>query len=190
MHFHQHRHGPPHTGAKQRGHSFPMPERPSTEFIVLDPAKIQFRRENGKLTMMMDGAEEAGEIRVLRLFPLSDPEGWVSVIAVDGREIGIVRTLDELDPDSRNTVLDVLFRRYAVPQIARIVACREKFDLVEWEVETDRGGCRFVMRNPRETIQRAGNNRLALMDVEGNRYDVPDLDALDARSRTAIERYF
>jgi hypothetical protein len=74
-----------------------------------------------------------------------------------------------------------------VPEIRRIVTVRERFDLVEWIVDTDRGQVTFLTRNLREQVKRPYPTRLVLTDVEGNRYDVADIEALDPESRRILE---
>jgi hypothetical protein len=127
------------------------------------------------------------EVSLVRLFPLSEPERWVAVITHDGREVGILLDVAELPPDAREAAREELRRRYMVPEIRRIVSVRERYDLVEWMVETDRGQVTFLTRNLREQVKRPFPHRLVLMDVEGNRYDVPDIEALDPESRHLLE---
>ena len=119
--------------------------------------------------------------------PGGKAERWISVVTHDGREAGILLDVRDLTPDSRACAREYLRRRYMVPEILRIVACRDRFDLVEWTVEIDRGCITFLARQLREHVKRPLPSRLVLVDVEGNRYDVPDLEALDSESRRPLE---
>ena len=127
------------------------------------------------------------DVSLVRLFPLTEPERWVAVITHAGKEVGILLDVAELPPDARTAAREDLRRRYMVPAIERIVACRDRFDLVEWTVETDRGRVTFLTRNLREQVKRPYPSRLVLIDVEGNRYDVPDIEALDPESRHILD---
>jgi len=102
--------------------------------------------------------------------------------------VGILRDLAKLSKDDRGAARDELDRRYLVPRIQRILACRARFDLLEWTVETDRGETKFLTRHLREQVKEVAPERLSLIDVEGNRYDVPSLDALDPESRRLLEQ--
>jgi hypothetical protein len=73
--------------------------------------------------------------------------------------------------------------------IQRILRVKERFGTVDWEVETDRGFRTFSMRSIRENVHQPSPGRYLLSDVEGNRYDVPDLSALDAASQASLIRY-
>ncbi len=84
-------------------------------------------------------------------------------------------------------VRDELRRRYLVPQIQRILACRVRDEVVEWTVQTDRGRRKLLTKNLREQIKEPVPSRLTLLDVEGNRYDIPDVAALDPESRRRLD---
>ena len=183
--MHSHSGGGPPPGGSAVG--LPPPSEPSVDYVVLDPVALHFRRQGGRLEMRKEGEEEWREATVVRLFPLTEPESWISVIGKDGKEVGIVLDLKKLSRESLACAREELRRRYLVPQIVRILACRDHEDLVEWTVETDRGAAKFVTRNVREQIKEPMPKRLTLVDVEGNRYDVPDLDALDPDSRRRLD---
>ena len=125
-----------------------------------------------------------------RLFPLEDPDRWISILDAKGAEVGLVRDLRELDKESQTILRDELYRRYTVPELRRIISSKERFDLVEWEIETSRGQRTILLRDARNNIQPRPPNRFIVTDADGNRYDIPDFAALDPRSRTTLERYF
>ena len=182
-----HRHHP--EGAvPTSGPSIPLPKELSTEFRTLEPGSVRFFQGDEGLGAEVDGKRYEG-VKVVPLFPLSERDGWVSVIDGEGKEIGILERLSELEPEDGELVREELRRRYLVPKILRVLSCRERFGLVEWEVETDRGHRMFRTRNLRETMQQVGNYRLMFSDIDGNRYDIPDLRALDPQSRAWIEKY-
>jgi hypothetical protein len=94
-----------------------------------------------------------------------------------------------LPPDQRRLLDEELARRYVMPVIRSILAVKDRLGTVEWEVDTDRGRRRFATRDLREAVVRPAPERYILPDVEGNRYDVPDVRALDARSREWLLRH-
>lgn len=158
------------------------------ECKFLDPATSQFCREEGaRLRFRQSGDDEWAEVKLALLFPLSEPDKLVAVLNSEGKEIGIIRNVNELSKDSRVYAKDEIRRRYVVPQITRIVSTRDRFDIVEWDVETDRGSRKFVTRRVQESAQRPTENRITLIDAEDNRYDIPDIEALDPLSRHMLE---
>jgi hypothetical protein len=199
MHFHQH--GDGEARAADSGPSLPMPDETSSELRFLDPAAAQFRRGGVRLQFregtegdppsQADAAASAEsawrDVFLVRLFPLGEPDHWVSLIDKDGKEIGILRDAKQLPAGSLGLVHDELRRRYLVPRIERILACGQRHDVVEWTVQTDRGKLKFLTRNLRDQVKEPMPDRLTIVDVEGNRYDLPSLDTLDPDSRRRLE---
>ena len=54
------------------------------------------------------------------------------------------------------------------------------------QFETDRGIREATLRDARDNVVYLGESRLLLTDAEGNRYDIPDISALDPRSRALL----
>jgi hypothetical protein len=127
------------------------------------------------------------DVTLVRLFPLTEPERWISLVEMNGKEVGILKDASRLGHDALRLARDELRRRYLVPRITRILACRPRADLVEWTVESDRGQQKFLTRDLREQIKEHMPTRLSIVDLEGNRYDIPDLAALDPESRRRLD---
>jgi hypothetical protein len=128
-------------------------------------------------------------VSVVRAFPLSRPERHFSVRDGKNAEVGIVVDVKALQGENRRLVEEELARRYLVPVIRRVLRVKERFGTVDWEVETDRGVRTFTMRSIRENVHQPSPGRYLLTDVESNRYDVPDLSALDLASQAWLTRY-
>lgn len=159
---------------------------PSDAFVELDPGALRFRHE-GCVLQCRQGEGDWRPVRVARMFPLTDPDTWISVLNKEGKELGILMDARQLERESLAALRGELGRCYLVPQIQRIVSCRDQMEFVEWTVETDRGRATFVTRRLREIARQPLGARLVLKDVEDNRYDIPDLHALDTTSRRWIE---
>jgi hypothetical protein len=164
-----------------------MPKEGSSELRLLDPAMVHFRREGPRVQLRLEGETDWREAHLVRLFPLTEPERWISVLDKEGQEVGVLVELKGLASEALHLVREELRRRYLVPQISRILACRDRFELAEWTVQTDRGKRTFLTRNLREQVKEPMASRLMLTDVEGNRFDIPDVAALDPDSRRWIE---
>ena len=175
---------PNETPATEEASDLPRPD----ELHFLTPTELSFRRENGRLRMKRESEEEWQEVALLRLFALTEPEKWISVANKDDKEIGVLRDLHGLSSESIACVRDELYRRYLVPEITKIYSCRQRLDMVEWNVETDRGRVTFLVRHHHDQAQQSLPRRVSLTDVEGNRYDIPDIEALDPESRKLLEQ--
>lgn len=184
LHFHDHGgSGKP----ADMGPNLPMPDETSSELRFLDPATVQFRQHGARLQFREKDDADWRDVTLVRLFPLTEPERWISLVEMNGKEVGILKDASRLGHDALRLAREELRRRYLVPRIVRILACRPRSDLVEWTVETDRGRQKFLTREVREQIKEHQPTRLSIVDVEGNRYDIPDLAALDLESRRRLE---
>jgi hypothetical protein len=94
-----------------------------------------------------------------------------------------------LDDVSLACVREELERRYMVFRLTAVRKARERFGIVEWDVETNRGPCRFSTRELRDNVIRLPEHHYLLTDVEGNRFEIANLLALDANSQVCLLRY-
>jgi hypothetical protein len=161
----------------------------ASRLVLLDPAKLRFFAHGPILRLTIEDDRSFLKVAILRAFPLSDPGRYLSVRDGQGKEIGLIAQPSSLRDDDRALVERDLERRYLVPAVTRITSARERFGTVEWTMETDRGECRFTTRNLRENVQRPAPGRLILNDVDGNRYDIRDVDALPRASQELLFRH-
>lgn len=159
------------------------------ELVWLNPKGVRFFYHDGVLRMTLGERESFWRVQIYPCFPLTDPDRYLSVRDVHGEEIGLLRDLNELDPESQRAVRAEIRRRYVVPVIRKILSLRERYGLLLWEVETDRGRHRFVTRSGREGVEQLEPHRLILTDIEGNRYYIPDITALDPFSLSLLRRH-
>ncbi len=94
----------------------------------------------------------------------------------------MMRDLSDLALDDRLLVEEELRVRYISSVIHRVITLRREGGTLYWETETDRGFREFVVQSSDESIRWLGEHRLLLIDVDGNRLTVPDINALDRMS--------
>lgn len=161
----------------------------ASELRYLEPAKLHFFRAGSTLRLTIEAELSCLSVSVVRLFPLSEPQRYLSVRTSDNKEVGVLRDAAELSAQGRQLVKEELERRYLVPAIQRVITVKERFGTLDWQVQTDRGERQFTTRNLRENMTQPSPNRYLLTDVDGNRYDVLNLNALDAASRSHLMRH-
>jgi len=155
-----------------------------------------FRRTEGGFVSLEYTAEN-GEIRVYsrvtfhRCFPFSGPGQFISVREPerDGREIGLIEDLDSLPRDTREMILEQLGLRYFAPVITKIRSIKEEYGYSYWDVVTDKGPCRFTVRMGGSNVYSIGVNRYLVNDIDGNRFEIPDLYKLSAREIKLLDLY-
>lgn len=125
-----------------------------------------------------------------RLFPITKTDMYITLLDDEEREVAFVRDLEELDPLSR-TALEECFREYyMIPHITRLLESEEKFGSLKWRVETDRGEVEFRIQNRHSDIKRLwGTNRVIIRDSNDNRYEIRDVEQMDAHSRRLLFAY-
>src|SRR5262245_20362932 len=161
----------------------------TTDLRILDPRRLRFSRRGGRLHVTLEDDCSYIGVVVVRAFPLSDTQRYVSVRDAANNGVGLIADIRELDADSRRLVMEELERRYIVPIVRRVLAVKERFGTVDWTVETDRGIRSFTTRNLRESVVQPSPNRYIITDVDGTRYDVRDLAALDGASQAWLVRH-
>ena len=164
-------------------------ERPDA--FTIDAAAARFKRDpsdDAHVLMTIDGAtKQVGSVTMA--FPLSDRTRMVVVRDREGEEIGILDDLSNLGDDSREIVEAEIEKAYFLPKIISVNEIEQELNLVTWFVETDRGPRNFHVRSIRQNVRRIGQVRLVIRDVDGNRYDIPDIRTLSPRGRRLVEEY-
>lgn len=120
--------------------------------------------------------------------PLSAPGHNLVLLDEKGNEIVMAQTLKEFDEASQRAIAEELHRRYLTAKVRRIIGARVEFGATYWTVETDRGVREFVTQSLQENVQWATPTRILLIDVDGNRFEILDTEALDANSRAVLDR--
>lgn len=163
-------------------------------FEPLNPEKMMLHREAGKTNglclTIWDGEDDSIQafqgVAVRRAFPISDAEQLVTFTDRDGNEIGVLLDPAQLDPNSLRVLEAEMELAYFVPRITRIIDLKDEYGLRLWRVETDRGPREFATQS-RHDVRAVSKERYIIRDVDGNRYEILDLTALDARSRSRLD---
>ena len=161
----------------------------ASRLVLFEPAKLRFFKHGALLRLTVQNDRSYLQVNLVRSFPFSNPDRFLSVRDGDNKEAGLIANPAALSPEDLKLVEEHLERRYFVPTVRLIVHAKERFGTVEWTVETDRGLCRFTTRNLRENVQRPAPGRIILNDVDGNRYNIPNLDALSRQSQELLFRH-
>jgi Domain of unknown function (DUF1854) len=119
--------------------------------------------------------------------PLSLPNQYLSLLNSKGEEIIMIKNPRDLPPASYESVKVELSRRYLTATIVSIESAKGEFGATYWHVTTERGPRDFVTQSLQENAQWLGATHLMLIDVDGNRFEIPDIRQLDERSRKLIE---
>ena len=118
---------------------------------------------------------------------------YISVLDRDRKEIGMIRSLGDFSGDQRAILERELEVKYYTPVIKRIMSVKERYGFSYWKTECEFGEKDFTLRDTFRSIIKTpnadGGDRVCIIDVDGNRYEIPDVGHLDAQSLRRIEMY-
>lgn len=143
----------------------------------------------GQLVLTCSDGRRFVGIEPVRAFPISYPQGLLSICDSEGHELTCIEDASVLRPEVRRMLEEELERREFVPVVKQIERVLADNDPSEWRIVTDRGPTTFLMEDSDNDVRRLGVNRILLVDTHGIRYLVPDTGCLDAASRRILERY-
>lgn len=150
-------------------------------YIDGDEARFT-RRDMCLVDVEFFGGEKIENLEPRRLFPVSGLRQYITLLDSEGKEHAIIRSLDTLMPESAKVIEDALEEYYLIPKISGILDISEKFGILKWTVDTDRGVQSFTIRNRHNDIKVLYDGRVLVRDSNDNRYEIPDYKKLDRRS--------
>lgn len=147
-----------------------------------------FRDSLGRLVLCDREGREHIDVKPIRIFPISDPEHWVSICDAEANEVICIEDLNQLSGQVRQILLEELGVREFLPIIKKIFGISSRFEPSEWQVETDRGETCFIL-NDEDDIHRLSTYRILIIDAHRIRYLIPDMRRLDSASRRLLAHY-
>ena len=172
----------------------PAVDAPRTELRFLTPDTCHIHLgSHDALHVTITNDRIYGGVYAAYVFPVAYPEGYISLMHSigdgKGAEIGIIRDLAEFPEADAELIRRALQRRYFVHVIANIVSIGIRYGYLAMSVETDKGPAAFMMRWQHDCAIDYGRKGKVLIDLDENRYLVPDLDALPPRQQREFRRY-
>ena len=170
------------------------------ESVALTPDNCRFYRSEGglismELTLPEKEAEQFERIVVLRSFPISNPDEYISIREPstrrrgNGSEIGLIRDIRDFDEATVKLLNEELDRRYFTPELLKIYSLKEKFGYLYCEAETSAGRITFVLNNPYSNFRTLEDHRVLISDIDGNAFMIKDPENFDKASLKKIEIY-
>lgn len=154
--------------------------------VWLTPENATFFIKNNFLYVRMGEVEQRAFL--CRQFPFELEWEFISVMNENEEELGIIRNVETFGEDAA-LLREELRRRYYAPVIERIISVKERYGFSYWKVHTPEGQVSFTLHDTYRSIIHAGANRLIMLDVNGNRFELPDTSKLDRKSYKKIELY-
>lgn len=147
-----------------------------------------FYEPKERLRATVEGEKSYLTVKPVWASPLTRPNNYLCLL--DGKNEPIVMFSDpkvELSETSFQAVREELRRRDLTARVSAVTGARQEFGATYWSVETDRGPRDFVSQNLSESALWFGEHHVLLLDVEGNRFEIVDLEQLDVKSRALVD---
>ncbi|HXE52392.1 MAG TPA: DUF1854 domain-containing protein [Tepidisphaeraceae bacterium] len=148
---------------------------------------------HGGLQVTIEGERTYGGVYAVRCLPVKYPRQYLSLRHLDEHkrevEVGLIRDLDQWPQDVQEFVDHSLRKRFFVHTINAIRGISQVQGYLNFDVDTDLGPRKFIMRWQSDKAQDYGASGKMLVDSEENRYLVRDLNALSERDRGLFLRY-
>ncbi len=152
------------------------------------PMPLRLERRGDEVWARCAPGEPPARVRLCRLRPLQAPDGAFSVIAENRHELALVERLEDLEPASREVARTALDEDEFIPRIVRVRDTAIRSGTRTWEVDTDRGPRRFLMKDPHLNLLWLTPDQLLLRDTDGNRYAIDSMAALSPACRRKVGR--
>lgn len=148
----------------------------------------RLERTGEALVWRRNGGSEAIE-NVVRCFPETSPDRWISLRRTDGTEIVLLSSLYDLDEPGRQILEPVLREKYYIPVILRIENIEGTAAGKRLHVETEDGPDQLEISGEADVDFRS-YPRITITDrVERRKYVIEDAAELDRHSRDLIRRH-
>ena len=106
-----------------------------------------------------------------------------------GKEIGMIRYMQDFPEEQQKLFLEELDRRYFSPEITKIISVKDKFGYMYWDAEANAGNMTFILNNPFSNIRTLEDGRIFINDIDGNSFQIKEPAKLDPNSFKKIEIY-
>ena len=161
------------------------------EMRFLNSGNAVFARTKGGFLSLKTGEKQYERVGVYLTFPLTNPEEFISIREADekAKEIGLIQNLKDLKKEEQEMIREQIRLRYFLPVIRKVLDVKDEYGYAYWHVQTDFGVCRFTTHMGGDAVINLGEARYQITDIDGNRYELPDLYALTVMERKKLDLF-
>ena len=157
----------------------------------LNDDNAKFERTGTGFLSLRIGEEFYPRVQVVRMFPFSDKDSFISIRTSEERskEIGIVEKMSAVSAETSKMLQEQLTLHYFTPVIKKIKKIKDEYGFAYWNVVTDHGECNFTIRMGGNSVIHLSDTRILIMDIDENRFEIPDVNALTANERKRLDLF-
>ena len=161
------------------------------ELRYLTKENAKFERTPGGFVKLTYKDTTYDRVGVYRTFPVTMPDEFISIREANekAREIGVIEKLSALDPEQAKMLKEQLDLRYFTPEITKIFDIKTEYGYGYFHVMTTYGECRFTIHNGGSSVVSLTDTRIVINDLDGNRFEVPDIMKLTVAERKKLDLF-
>jgi len=161
---------------------------------IMDLREASFYVAEGGFAGLRYKGEDYKHVVLRRIMPIDQPLNYISVADQENKEIGIIKSVEDLSDSQREIVEKELDSRYYSPVVLEIPSVKDKLGYVYMEMRLqNKQGKEYnkscAVKDVSRNIRMLSGNSVIIFDVDGNRYVVPDLSALNKQSLRRLDSY-
>lgn len=164
-------------------------EMTALRYLTKDNA-VFARTEGGFISLEFDG-KKWERVQVIRLFPFTEPDQFISIRTVEERskEIGVIEDMKKVSKETRKMLEEQLKLHYFTPVIEKVLDIKDEYGYAYFHVMTDRGECRFTINMGGNAVVRLTDTRLLITDLDENRFEIPDVLQLSQKEQRKLDLF-
>lgn len=139
----------------------------------LNNEKIILKKEENKLISLTYEDKTYFAIKVIRCFPLTNPDSYISLQYEENdenKEIGLIESLNKLSLENQKIIKEDLELRYFMPEIININKKQYKKGFYTFKVETSSGNKDIRIKDLVYNLFPTKDGNLLIRDVDENYY--------------------
>lgn len=151
--------------------------------------KAVFQKTSGGFVSLNYDGKQYDRIKVLRLFPFTDPDKYLSIRDMQDAEIGVIENLTDCDAKTKALLTEQLAMYYFTPVITKILGIKDEYGYAYFHVNTDKGECKFAINMGSNAVSKLSDTRLLITDLDGNRFEIADVSALTVKEQRKLDLF-
>jgi len=159
----------------------------TTEFTPAADCRF-YRNANGFLGLELNGTDHK-RVQLSRALPFSDPGRYICVADMEGKEIAVLESLEDLEEDARALLEAELGIRYFYPIVTQVKSIKEKMGSYYLDLAIGEYKKTIAIKDISKNLKQLGSGKIVLTDVDGNRFMIPDVYRIQKKSLQALEPY-
>ena len=100
-----------------------------------------------------------------------------------------VEKLEDVDPETARMLQEQLTLHYFTPIIEKVNRIKDEYGFAYWDVVTNHGACRFTIRMGGNSVIHLSESRILIMDIDENRFEIPDVNKLTPKERKKLDLF-